>query len=452
MRNLIGRFIIGVGVAVTAAPAVMAESLADALAYGYESSGLLEQNRALLRAADEDVAQAVSTLRPVIEWSAQATAREPRAAGTDLVTSSATLSASLLLYDGGQNRLAIDAQKALVLGTRESLRNVEQQVLLRVVEAYLEVRRAQAFVGLSENNVRLITQELRAANDRFEVGEVTRTDVSLAEARLAGSRSLLASRQGDLTQARAEYRAAVGREPGALAPAPEARIPGSLAEAQAIARRTHPSLRQAQHSVTAAELNIGRAEAAKRPQLSLGGSVSVDDNFDDSEQISLTVGAPIYAGGRISSQVRQAQAQRDAARGNMIETARRIDQNVANAYSFLSVAKASIEASTRQVSAAQIAFDGLREEATLGARTTLDVQDSEQDLLDARATLVSSQIDETLATYTILAASGLLTAEQLGLAVQVYDPAAYYNLVRNAPSVASSQGQALDRVLEAIGR
>ncbi len=452
MRRIVGTFIIGVGVALAAAPALRAESLADALAYGYENSGLLEQNRALLRAADEDVAQAIATLRPVVDWSAQATATEPRAPGADLISASATLTASLTLYNGGRNRIAVDAQKELVLATRESLRGVEQQTLLRIVEAYVEVRRSQSFVELRQNNVRLIDRELGAARDRFEVGEVTRTDVSQAEARLAAARSLLAAEQGGLTQAIAEFRAAVGRAPGNLTAPPDAKIPGSLAEATKIALRSHPALLEAQRSVTVAELNIALAQAATRPTLSLSGSVSVDDEFEDREQIGLSVGGPIYSGGRIASQVRQAMARRDAARGALIETARRIEQNVANAYSFLAVAVASSEASTGQVRAAQVAFDGLREEATLGARTTLDVLNSEQELLDARATLVSSQIDQTLAGYTVLAAVGLLTAQQLGLAVQVYDPAAYYNLVRNAPSTTSEQGRALDRVLEAIGR
>jgi len=462
MRRIVGSLILGAGLAAAVVAPARADTLAQALAYGYENSGLLDQNRALLRAADEDVAQAIGALRPIISWSAQtalstSSALRDAAPGTAGVasfdvSSSATLSASLLLYDGGQSRYGIDAQKALVLSTREGLRGVEQQVLQRIVQAYMEVQRASAFVELRRNNLRLITQELRAAQDRFEVGEVTRTDVSLAEAALASARSLLASEEGGLTQAIAEFRAAVGRNPDGLAQAPDARIPGSLAEAQAIARREHPSIKGAQYAVTVAELNIARAEATTRPELSLTGSISVDDNFDDEEQIGIRMQQSIYSGGQLASQIRQAKANRDAARGDLLNTSRTVEQTVANAYSLLSVARASIEASTREVRAAQVAFDGLREEARLGARTTLDVLNAEQDLLDARATLVSAQIDETLAGYVVLAAIGRLTAEQLGLPVQVYDPVAYYNLVRNAPAATSAQGKALDRVLEAIGR
>lgn len=461
MRRIVGSLILGAGIAAAAMGPARADTLAAALAHGYENSGLLDQNRALLRAADEDVAQAMAILRPILSWSAQtalSTSNNQRDAppGTGVdsydISASATLTASLLLYDGGQSRYAIDSQKALVLSTREGLRQAEQQVLQRVVEAYIEVRRSSAFVELRRNNLRLITQELRAAQDRFEVGEVTRTDVSLAEAALASARSLLAAEEGGLTQAIAEFRAAVGRAPGGLAPAPDARIPGSLAEAQAIARREHPSIREAQHAVTVNELNIAQAEAAKRPQLSLNGSVTVNDAFDDTEQVGVTLNQSLYTGGRIASQVRQAKARRDASRGALINVSRTVERTVANAYSRLAVARASIEASGREVRAAQVAFDGLREEARLGARTTLDVLNAEQDLLDARATLVSAQIDETLASYVVLAAIGRLTAEQLGLPVQIYDPAAYYNLVRNAPSSTSEQGRALDRVLEAIGR
>jgi len=315
----------------------------------------------------------------------------------------------------------------------------------------MEVRRAQEFVALRQNNVRLITQELRAAQDRFEVGEVTRTDVALAEARLASARSQLAAQEGALVRAAEEYRAAVGRAPSGLQSVPPAPVSRSVAEAKALALRTHPSLREAQHSVTAAEINILRAEAAMRPTVSLQGSVSLDLNGNDTERLGLNVGGPIYQGGRLSSQVRQFMARRDAARAGLLIAARDIEQNVGNAYSFLEVARASREASERQVRAARVAFEGVREEATLGSRTTLDVLNAEQEQLDAAANLISAQVDETLASYSVLSAMGLLTAQHLGLNVQIYDPAAYYNLVDDAPTAMSQQGEALDRVLRAIG-
>ncbi|NCO85432.1 MAG: TolC family outer membrane protein [Rhodobacterales bacterium] len=452
MRRIIGGAIMGLTLlAAPFASTARAETLAQALAHGYENSGLLDQNRALLRAADEDVAQAVSALLPIVNWSAGLSTVSPRFPGADLITGNLQFSAELTIYDFGRTQYAIDVQKELVLATREQLVGVEQRVLLRIVEAYMEVRRAQEFVALRQNNVRLITQELRAAQDRFEVGEVTRTDVALAEARLASARSQLAAQEGALVRAAEEYRAAVGRAPSGLQSVPPAPVSRSVAEAKALALRTHPSLREAQHSVTAAEINILRAEAAMRPTVSLQGSVSLDLNGNDTERLGLNVGGPIYQGGRLSSQVRQFMARRDAARAGLLIAARDIEQNVGNAYSFLEVARASREASERQVRAARVAFEGVREEATLGSRTTLDVLNAEQEQLDAAANLISAQVDETLASYSVLSAMGLLTAQHLGLNVQIYDPAAYYNLVDDAPTAMSQQGEALDRVLRAIG-
>jgi outer membrane protein len=367
------------------------------------------------------------------------------------LTATAALNASITVYDGGGRRLAVEANKELVLATRQGLLDVERQVLQRVVEAYLQVQRVSAFVQLRENNVRLITQELRAAEERFEVGETTRTDVALAEAQLAAARSSLVAEQGNLARAIEEFRAAVGDGPDDLAPAQPATIPASLEEAQAIALRTHPALLQAQHQVAVAEIGIARAEAALRPTVQLQGQLQYNQDLDDSAVVGVEASQSIYQGGALASQIRQFQAQRDASRGQLLETSRQIEQAVANAYATLEVARASGQAFELQVRAAQVAFEGVREEAALGARTTLDVLDAEQELLDARANLVSAEVDETLATYQVLSAIGLLTAQNLGLNVQMYDPTAYYNLVDDAPAYQSEQGRALDRVLEAIG-
>jgi len=449
IRKALAAACIAFGLAFSSA---QAETLGDALSFGYENSGLLDQNRALLRAADEDVAQAVSSLLPIVSWSAGLSASNPRAPGAELITGNLQVSAEITLYDFGRNQLAIDAQKELVLATRQSLIAVEQQVLLRIVEAYMEVRRASEFVALRQNNVRLITQELRAARDRFDVGDITLTDVSLAEARLAASRSQLAAQEGALARAIEEFRAAVGRAPNNLQPVPPAPVGRTLAEAKSVALAIHPSLRQAQHNVTVAELNIARAETAMLPTVTLNGAIAIDDEFNDSQRLGLNIGGPIYQGGRLSSQVRQFMSRRDAARASLHVTAQQIEQGVGNAWSFLEVARASRDASERQVRAATVAFRGVREEATLGARTTLDVLNAEQEQLDAQANLISAQVDETIASYSVLAAMGLLTAQNLGLRVQIYDPTAYYNLVDDAPTARSEQGQALDRVLEAIGR
>lgn len=437
--------------ALSFAPAASAETLSGALAHAYDHSGLIDQNRALLRAADEDVAQAVAATLPVINWSASANAVEPRAPGADLISATARISGSLTLYDNGQNQLAIDSQKELVLGTRQGLRDIEQQVLLRAVEAYMNVRRDFEFVALRQNNVRLIAEELRAAQDRFDVGEVTRTDVSLAEARLASARSQLAAAEGSLARSREEYRSAVGRFPGQLTPVGPAPVSRGLSDAKAYAVRNHPDILEAQHAVKAAELNIMRAEAALLPTATLDGQISIDDEFEESVQLGVTVGGPIYQGGRLDSQVRQFMAQRDSQRASLHVIRHNLEQQVGNAFANLEVARVSRQASEEEIRAATVAFRGVREEATLGARTTLDVLEAEQDLFDARANQISAQADEVIASYALLSATGLLTVEHLSLPVQQYDPTAYYNLVKDAPTARSAQGQALDRVLKALG-
>lgn len=446
-----------VAVLMVATVPLRAETLADAMAFGYEASGLLEQNRALLRAADEDVAQAVGALLPVVNWIASVDATYPGSPfstnniGNTELSASIGLSASLVLYDGGVSRLGIDVQRETVLATRQSLLAVEQEVLYRIVSSYIDLQSAAEFVQLRQNNVRLITEQLRAAQDRFEVGEVTRTDVAQAEARLAAAQTELAVETGTYVRAVEEFIAAVGREPGNLEPTPPVQISQTIPEAKAIAQRNHPSLLQAQHNVTAAELNVQRAEAALNPTLSLSARVGFDDEWNDSAGVGIDLSGPIYQGGRLSSQVRQFIARRDAARAALLVTSQSIEQNVGNAYSFLQVAQANITATAEGVRAARVAFEGIREEATLGARTTLDVLDAEQELLDARANQIRAQYELTKASYALLATMGLLTAENLNLRVQIYDPTAYYNLVDDAPARLSPQGQALERVLESIG-
>jgi outer membrane protein len=433
-----------------------ADSLADVLRDAYHNSGLLDQNRALLRAADEDVAQSLAALRTVVTWQAQAiysatSADASSSSLSDDLSASISVTASLLIHDGGASALATEVQKELVLQTREGLVQVEQDVLFRAVDAFMNVRRQSEFLALRRSNVGVITQELRAAEDRFEVGEVTRTDVALAEARRAAAQSQLAAAEGALVQANEEFRAAVGRAPGRLDVVTPATVQQNIEEARAFAVRRHPDIIGAQHGVSAAELNIRRAEAALNPRLNLSGTIGFTDTGDSTQSLGLTYGGTIYQGGQLQSVIRQAQARRDASRSTLLITSQGVNQNVGNAYAVLRVARATSEASSLQVLAARTAFRGVREEATLGARTTLDVLNGEQELLDAQANTISAQADEVVASYRVLASMGLLTADHLNLGVQSYDPAAYYNLVREAPATYSQQGQALDRILRSIG-
>jgi outer membrane protein len=432
-----------------AALPVRAETLADALIAAYRNSNLLEQNRAVLRAADEDVAIALSSLRPVLSLGGDVSYSDQR---FDELLASVDLSAQVTLYDFGRSRLALDVQKEVVLATREALIGAEQQVLLAAVRAYVGVRLSEEIVALRQSNERLITQELRAAQDRFDLGEITRTDVALAEARLATSRSDLIAAQGDLMVARENYRLAVGQYPGRLAPPPAApRSARSLDEARGVANRTHPSIRQAQREVTIGELNMARAKADFGPTLTGRVQLGLDDDGATSRGASIDLNQTLYAGGRLSALYRQALARRDQARAGLLQTNAEVGQQVGEAWANLTVAAASIEASDREIRAAQTAFDGVREEANLGARTTLDVLDAEQNLLSARTNRISAEATRYVSVYVLLSTMGLLTVDHLGLGIPTYDPAAYYNAVKNAPAT-SAQGKRLDRVLKSIGR
>ena len=458
--------IVAVAAVVTgvSAPAARADTLADALVSAYQHSGLLEQNRALLRAADEDVAAAAATLEPVLRWTASATQSIGRGQSSltlgvqnsDSLVVAGQLIAELLLYDFGATALGVEAAKETVLATRQTLIGIEQQVMLRGVQAYMGVIEAAEFVTLRQNNVRVLTQELNAARNRFEVGEVTRTDVALAEAQLAQARSGLASAQGNYAIAVEEYRNVIGRKPSRLAGPPRVpKIGGDIDAAKAVAVRNHPSMRAVQHQVSAAELAIKRAEASKRPTVTAQGVLSLSENLSSSNfstgaSIGLNAGGTIYQGGARSSAVRKAQAQRDAQRGNLHVVRHNVQQNVGIAYAQLSSARASFEASERQIRAARIAFQGVREEATLGARTTLDVLDAEQALLDAEASRISAQTLIYNAVYAVLASTGRLTARDLRLPVQQYDVNEYYNLVKDSPTSQSEQGAQLDRVLRRL--
>lgn len=445
---------------------VSAETLTDALIDAYRNSNLLEQNRALLRVADDDVAIALSELLPTLDFITDWRGTHPNAniQGRDPFTgvpiygdnfvATYQLQAQIVLYAGGRNRNALEARKETVLATREALRSVEQNVLLQAVSAYMGVLRAEAFVSLRENNVRVLTQERQATQDRFDVGEVTRTDVAQAESRLAAAVASLEAARGDFDVAREQFRTAVGRYPGQLQTPPG--LPATaanLAEAVNVAVRTHPDIRQRQREVTVAEIGMRVASGAYLPTISGQVTSQTDSEAQDERHtLGVRLTQPIYQGGRLAALERQAITRRDAARSSLLQQTLQVEENVGNAWARLEAAKATIRATDLQIRAAQIAFDGTREEATLGARTTLDVLDAEQELLDARAARIDAIATEYVAVYSLLSAMGLMTVDHLNLGIQTYDPAGYYNAVKSAPARLSPRGMQLDRVLRKIGR
>jgi len=442
------------------------ETLTDALVSAYNNSDLLDQQRAILRSADEDVAQAVSALRPAFSYELREDYQyrgDPLPGQSqDNFATSLDLILQLDLYTGGRNRLSVEARKEAVLAAREALVVREQEVLLSAVQAYMRVFNAIERVQLQRNSVRLLEEEVRAARDRFEVGEVTRTDVAQAEARLAGAQASLVAAEAALVAARENYNLQIGRYPGTLAPPPPLpAIPGSVDAARNVALRGHPSILQAQRQVTVSEINVATAEAAVLPTLSAQASAGVANqrtsadlggSFDEGATVGLSLSGPIYQGGSLNSVFRQARAQRDNSRAVLLRTTSQISERLGFAWSEINRTSAQLVATDREIEAAQIAFDGTREEATLGARTTLDVLDSEQDLLNARTGRVDAAAEQQIAYYGLLSSMGRLTADYLGLPVTAYDPSVYYNSVRNAPAIGSEQGIQLDRVLRSIGK
>ena len=435
-------------------PAALAETLTDAFIAAYKNSNILDQNRALLRAADEDVVQALAGLKPVVSFVSQTRFAAPAAPGADNWTSTLALNAEITLFDNGATRAATDAAKETVLGLRAALLQVEQQVLLSTVQAYMEMIRAAQSVSLGQSNVRLITQELRAARDRFEVGEVTRTDVAIAEARLAAARGNLAAAQGDLEIGRENYKAVVGRYPGNLRwpnrPPMTARTENA---AKDIAVRQHPSIEEAQRNVNASDANVARTQASLGPSVSASGQYGWDQDLVGGFSAGLNVNVPIYAGGTLKSLVRQAMARRDAARSGLLQSVVDVKLGVGSAWANMAVAAARTEASRRQVRASQVAYNGVREEAKLGSRTTLDVLNAEQELLDARTALITAETQQYVSVYTLLSAMGLLTSQHLNLGILTYDPADYYKFAttQDPMRVTSKRGENLDRVLRFLG-
>ena len=330
-------------VVVLAALPARAETLADTMVAAYRHSALLDQNRALLRAADEDVAVSMAALRPIVEWAASHEFQ--RTDGTETVQTTARLVAQMTLFDWGRNQLAIDIAKENVLATRESLIAVEQDVLLTAIQAYLDVRSAEQQVALQENSVNLLGEERQAAQDRFDVGEITSTDVALAEAQLAATRAGLASAQGGLEIARENFRTVVGRAPRDLAaPPPLPARPASVEAAQAAARQTHPVVRQAQRSAAAAELQVAAAAAERSPTVTGSAGLSAtrqpqtarnafglpagtEANNSGTLSASIQMQQTLYSGGRLPAVHRRAMANRDAARATLLNSARQVSQS-----------------------------------------------------------------------------------------------------------------------------
>lgn len=440
-----------------------AQTLEETLIAAYERHPALDAARASVRSADEGVAQARGGTRPFV--TGQLDLGASTGDGFFDVEGSNNQSAQIGLqqriYDSGATPARIETARAAVESARALLQNTEQTVLLEAITAYSDVLRDIQFLSLARNNVRVIERELQAAKDRFQVGEVTRTDVAQAEARLAAAQSNLIASEGGLQRSRDAFIAAIGTEPKDLAPPPALpEVPANESVAQELARQNHPQIRAASEAVILTEFALENAKSAFGPTVDINGSLSSSrsegqNNFGsgttitDTNRLSLglQMRLPIYSGGSNVSAMRQAQADLEEAQANLQDTARIVRQNVSAAMTGLAVARSSIAASRLEITATRIAFESVQEEALLGARTTLAVLDAEQDLLNAQTNLVSAERDEFVAIFTLLSAIGLLSVDQLGLDVDIYDPEDNFDAVQRAPFLDERTGGPFGRIL-----
>ncbi|MEX2453766.1 MAG: TolC family outer membrane protein [Rhodospirillaceae bacterium] len=422
-----------------------AQSLEDTLVKAYQNNPALKAERARLRATDEGVPQALSSWRPTVSMSgsygqAWRDSTNSQAGKTSDVTNPATASLTVTqnLYRGGRTEAAVEQAERNVEADRARLGATEQTVLLGAATAYANVVRDQAVLELNINNERVLQRQLEATGDRFSVGELTRTDVSQAESRLALARATRISAEGSLTDSRANYENIVGERPPVLeAASPLTDLPATLEDAVSEARSGNFTVLAARFTESAARSNVDLITGELLPTLSVEGQVGTSheatNRFSESDSASIIarVSVPLYASGSVSSRVREAKEVVAQRRDEYNQAIRDAIEGVTNAWQVLETAQAQIRAFAAAVSSTRIALDGVREEANVGSRTVLDVLDAEQEQLDAQVGLVRAQCDELVATFQLRQAIGDLTAARLGLPVQLYDVEKHYREVRN---------------------
>ena len=450
-----------------AAPAC-SETLADAIALAYDTNPNLLAQRATQRSLDETYVQARAGFRPQLSFSGDSywiETRAPKAARGTLIdtngdgipdtfvpatgsgvsrTNSGTigLNFSQPIWNGGRTATAVSAAEADILSGRETLRRVESQVMLIVVQSYADVRRDQEGVRIREENVNVLKRQLEESRARAEVGEITRTDVAQSEARLAASQALLSSAIAQLAISRSNYANVVGQNPADLQPEPSLAflLPNNPDDAFAIAEKYSPLLRGQQFAEQASRARVAAARAERMPNVSLRASygyTGLVQPFDGSRWTTEMTGAavvsvPIFTGGLNSSRIRQ-QVERNNVDRITIETQRRsVLQTVTQAWNQLIAARANIDSTQESVRAAEIAAEGTREEQKLGLLTTLDVLNAEQELRNDELSAVAARHDEYVAAATVLSAMGRLEAKDLIPAVTPYDPKKNFRKLRFA--------------------
>jgi outer membrane protein len=419
-----------------------AASLYEALATAYATNPTLEAARAELRATDEGVPQVLSEWRPTVlgtvqgghEWDDQ---HKPLALEQETNPRSYGVTVRQPVFDGFGTVAGTSQAENLVEAGRARLTNAEQVVLQNAVTAYMAVVRDTALLELNRNNEKVLQAQLEATQARFDVGELTRTDVAQAESRLQGAIAARIQAEGQLTASKAIYRQVIGEEPTTVEmPTETVQLPGSRDESVALSQGA-PTVRAAQFQERAAKDDIDVQFSDMLPTVAVEGSwqrqqdLGLRDSEADVASIIGQVTVPLYQAGAPDSRVRQSKQRYMQSKRLTDESLRAAEQEAVDAWSALQTARAQGRSFEEQVRASELALEGVRQEQEVGARTILDVLDAQQEVLNAQVSLVSSQTDSVVAEFRVLAAIGTLTAANLGLPVDYYDPKAHYEAVRN---------------------
>lgn len=434
-----------------ASPAA-ADTLQEALEQAYLTNPTLEAARATLRATDENVPIQRASGLPSADTSGTLTEFLKQNQASFIAPErslSATLNLAVPIYSGGAVRNGVRAAETRVEAGRADLRGTESALFSQVVAAYMDVIANEALVGLSRNNVEVLTVNLEATSDRFQIGDLTRTDVAQSESRLALARGDLRAAEANLVTARENYIALVGTAPTDLQPPPPLPgLPGEVATAVGIALENNPDLIAATERAVAAGFDIRVAGAGRLPRLETFASAGYQnflgslgtipgageaDQVATSAQAGLRLSLPLFQGGRVAAQQRQAQAQAGAALEQVVSAERSVIAQVRAAYSSWRASLAIIASSETAVDAASLSLEGVRAENTVGNRTVLDILDAQQELLRAEVQLITARRNAYVAGFSLLAAMGVAEARDLGLGddLPLYDPAENYGRVRN---------------------
>ena len=429
-------------VAALAPGVAFADTLDQALAKAYNNNPTLLAERARLRAIDEAVPQALSNWRPTVTLTAEAgitrtdsATTTPHVRTTEPTTADITVTQPL--YRGGRTTAETARAENEVRAARARLSSVEQGVLLSGTRAYVDVLRDQAVVELNIKNVQRVRRQLQATGDRFRVGEVTRTDVSQAEARLARATADRVQAEGNLISSRAIYRNIIGEAPGELAQPTLKDLPASETEAQELAGGANPDVIAAEFDEKAARDDIKVIHGELLPELNVKGTLSASDEASSPTssrnrgEIMAELTIPLYQAGDVYSRLRETKEVASQRRQQVHEARRNAIEAAARAWESLSTARARVRAFQEEVRANEIALIGVETEALVGTRIVLDILDAEQELLDAEVNLVRSQRDEIIAGHELKLAVGRLTAVHLGLPVKIYDFEGNYRSVRD---------------------